>query len=860
MSMETLTIIQFFQVLSAYLCMTFLLPALLLRPRVKKYRFSVRFMIYQLVGNFFMMCLVYLLQLLRISYRVTLILFTIALICIGLYILYKERLLQTAKTVFSTVERLAGGQLGVRLFLRQLRVAVWKGIKKFFAWFSRRLHANFLDILLLIGLTTALVYSYGVNLVENYGYCASDINVHNYWINAMGDNDIFVAGVYPFGFHCVIYYLHTVFHIPTYVLLRVFCFVQTLMIHYTLLAFLKCCTKSRYIAYIGVFGYVLADVFWPNTYTRYFSSLPQEFGMIFILPAIYFLFVFLEKQKQKQKQKQKRDKRERKIKEKLADVIDLNGEEQPEEVIDLNIAETSEEIIDVNVKDKQEDIEELKVDEEKEKKLYLACFVMSFSMTLSAHFYDTMICGIFCIGVAVGYCFRLFHKETFKKVMLAGILAIVIAVLPMGIAYATGTELQGSLGWGLRVITGSDDAGSDDEEEDSTSETDAEDLSSELDDESSSETEISTETGVSNGTEIGDSMASDSSEVQATEESSFSISDIWNRIVQSSIVQRFILIAKNLPTAMWRVVCNYLFFGEYIILCYIVFASMALAVLLSAVFFILRQADYAARLLSTAVYMLFMTILLASGYAGLPRLMDATRTSIFYAYSLAVLWVLDLDAVLHLILGWKEKKWLLNFVSFAAVCLGVFFLWEEDLIRDRGYFEALQTNEAVTCLTNIINENEDETWTIISANDELRMSEDYGYHYEVDTLLRAMEYFADNVTVTMPTEKIYIFIEKIPIDYNVSYENSGQSVSEEGAAEELPDNVGIKMYQGESRWIEMSKMYYWAMEFQSMYPNEMSVYYETDQFVCYVVDQDSYSPLNLAIDYGYCTIYNETKD
>lgn len=49
----------------------------------------------------------------------------------------------------------------------------------------------------------------------------------------------------------------------------------------------------------------------------------------------------------------------------------------------------------------------------------------------------------------------------------------------------------------------------------------------------------------------------------------------------------------------------------------------------------------------------------------------------------------------------------------------------------------------------------------------------------------------------------------------------------------------------------MSRMYYWAQEFGRLYPNEMQVYLETDQFVCYRVEQNMYKLFNFAIDYGY---------
>lgn len=79
---------------------------------------------------------------------------------------------------------------------------------------------------------------------------------------------------------------------------------------------------------------------------------------------------------------------------------------------------------------------------------------MAFSLTLAIHFYGTMIAGLCCIGIACGFCFRFLRKEYFCRIMFTGICSVFLAVLPMGIAFATGTPLQGSLGWGLSVING----------------------------------------------------------------------------------------------------------------------------------------------------------------------------------------------------------------------------------------------------------------------------------------------------------------------------------------------------------------------------------------------------------------------
>ena len=65
--------------------------------------------------------------------------------------------------------------------------------------------------------------------------------------------------------------------------------------------------------------------------------------------------------------------------------------------------------------------------------------------------------------------------------------------------------------------------------------------------------------------------------------------------------------------------------------------------------------------------------------------------------------------------------------------LAVFF--QSGLLKTPDYDSGYVTNGAVICLTNIIRENEDETWTIVSANDETQMGLDHGWHYETITFL-----------------------------------------------------------------------------------------------------------------------------
>ena len=79
--------------------------------------------------------------------------------------------------------------------------------------------------------------------------------------------------------------------------------------------------------------------------------------------------------------------------------------------------------------------------------------------------------------------------------------------------------------------------------------------------------------------------------------------------------------------------------------------------------------------------------------------------------------------------------------------------------------------------------------------------------------------------IRIPTDSVYVFIEKVPIDYTEHYSESGQAVSRQGALRELP-SVGVSICtKGENRWILMSRIYYWAQEFKHLYPYDVRTYW-----------------------------------
>jgi hypothetical protein len=765
MSMTTLITLRFVSIFAAYTGLTVLLPAIMFRRILAGRRLSEQFLMCYTFGNFYIINIVFAVQLLHISGFWTLVLFTAVP---GILIWSRVNRVSLRELCMKTgivCKKILQGSMGIKGFLYRVKNRSMAVLKKAVWLFYCEVVCNTLQWILAGAVIAALFWIYGRQLVLTYGYRASDIPVHLNWINQMSRGNLFASGVYPFGFHCMVYYLHAVFGFDTYVILCVFYLVQVFFIYIVLLAMLKLLCRSLYLPYAGIMVYILGSFWARQTYSRFGSSLPQEFGMIFVIPSVYFLIRFFQTEKK-------------------------------------------------NLKNR-------------ETRLILGCFALAFSLTLAIHFYGTMIAGLCCIGIAVGFCTRFLNKEYFRRIMLTGIISVFLAVLPMGIAFAGGTPLQGSLGWGLSVINGDSSDTEDTSENEAAQKQAMEEMAARLIENTQNSNSESVQTG----------------EIPViTEAPKHSLADKAREIPKKM---------KNLREMMIRRIQEFIINSQEQWCAYAVLAGIAVLILLGLVFIILRRITYGEMLMSAGFCMGILTLLLCAGNLGLPVLMDPARCSIYYVYLLIVSITVLGDGLLYLIFMPRILTIPRNAVSFILTVSMAAGMIHQGLVKTPDFISDYVSNGAITCLTNIIKENKDETWTIVSANDETQMGLDHGWHYETITFLRKQEHINKDTKLIIPTEKVYFFIEKIPLNYSVVYSGSGQSISKKGASQSLPNSGGIGMYQGEGRWILMSRMYYWAQAFMEMYPNEMKVYYESEDFVCYVTPQNMYHQYNFAIDYGY---------
>lgn len=200
----------------------------------------------------------------------------------------------------------------------------------------------------------------------------------------------------------------------------------------------------------------------------------------------------------------------------------------------------------------------------------------------------------------------------------------------------------------------------------------------------------------------------------------------------------------------------------------------------------------------------------------------------------------------------------------------------------RGYlfYELTRYNAAVMVTNSIIDTYPRYSYTIVSPTDELYQMNEYGWHEE---LLSFVEKSVEE-EYTIPSEYIFIYVEKKPIYYAQSYFFTGSSwigeekylrpywnvyslkypdntasqspeiksseISPEKSAYSLPeyDNPWEMYLYLDYRTLLESKTYDWCKRFAKRYSSALDVYYEDEEFVCYYLRQDANSGLyNLSI-------------
>ena len=189
--------------------------------------------------------------------------------------------------------------------------------------------------------------------------------------------------------------------------------------------------------------------------------------------------------------------------------------------------------------------------------------------------------------------------------------------------------------------------------------------------------------------------------------------------------------------------------------------------------------------------------------------------------------------------------------SIAAIYL---FVRISGIFHSYLYYAWVQYNSVISVSNSIVDEFPEGSFTVVSQWEDSCDVSLYGeFEHIADFVKRC-----DSEYYSLPTQYVFLYIEKRPIVEYQQYYFSGPSwlaksgsskikafeISKEAAKEEIPKTINdVNRY----RIIVESKAYEWCQSFLKECPSRMRVYYEDEDFVCYCFDQDQNAPYNLSL-------------
>lgn len=779
--METLYwIFEYGKVFCGYMFFMFLWPSVVfskhLRSKDKVYRFSFCVLAQVIIAN----SVVLVLGLLHIlnQWVVFSIFHGIFLISVAKKLNFQYRS-GSLREILSSIYRFIMGTSGIKTFL------FWM-IGKAVGWLRRKLTEKFHDIhshlleyivLLAVVLYGMLYFSWGS--FQSYGYFFSDMYVHHQWIDGLLKGEIFVSGVYPEAMHCFVYCVNTLFGIQVYSCIQLMGGIHIAVYLISAYCLMREIFQWKYTPVFVLAVFLTLDTAVNLNFivsmSRLQSILPQEFGMYTQFLCALFLIRYLKS--------------------------------------------TKKSIYEIKFKDKNF-------------KCYwnddLFLFVLALADSIAIHFYITIMAFLLCVPFALFFIKRIFTKERFVPLVVAVICGVLIAVLPMGGALASGIKFQGSIYWALSVMEG-------------------EEPESETEQESEQETEQ----------EKGEKT--DQVIEQVEDDSTNLLQKLENKILifRQSYVESY---------------------GEERAKVMIFLMKVALFLLIIYQIGIIFRQIVIKRSVKKWYFQLYFPMIFASVIfmamekapaLGLPQLIEASRLhSIGHMFLLAVI-LMPVDMFFTLISLFCIEN-ILHALSVLGI-IGIYYVTIA-LGNYHGFLmEYLTRYDAAVMVTNsIINNFTKNKYTIVSPVDELYQVAPYGRHEELLTFVQEIQ----EEDYKLPTEYVFLFVEKRAIEYvqprffkgpswlgSTKYSErfsairtypdmSVQEISQEKAQKDiLFFNLPSQSYTDlESRTILESKAYLWCQNFSKLHPFKVHVYYENENFVCYYFEQNPYALYDLAIE------------
>lgn len=713
-------LISIIEVFIAYFVLIIMLTVFMVKPIVGKRNIFERFVLYLVVGNFYIINIVFVLAYLNLFNRTSLV----VILLIGSFLIRVLLDKEDAERIYferkETFIRLIHGEYGKRLFLQNIYSNTWLKIKIFCYELFHRKKLEWIIFLSIMGYN---VYYYGYNSISRISFAAPDEEVHLYWIQSLIGGHIFPSGVYPHGLHNILAAISVIIDLNAAAVVRAFGIISTVLIMTMLYFGLRKILRSRCAALFGFLAYSLLNIYVNETIYRFQFTIPQEYGMIMLMPMAIFAFDYLKNKR----------------------VNDL------------------------------------------------VLFGVCLSLTISIHFYITIIALALCFAIAAVNLYRILKNKLFVKILFCGILSVVTAIAPLAYPVAMGHKMEQSMDWAVRVIQGK-------------------------------EYKDDTEESV-NQEKVREAFYLDEFLIDAKEDIiKYVFPDIRGIYILITLIGLNILyciflmlrgktIEKNLYQLSFAFFASVLIF---LILCIALKLPTPMEPKRVAIFLVYISPIYIA-----------MPVELLHGLFSM-EMLKKVRSAITFAAIPALIYIaVKYNLVRPLLPSYYFQTTGAMLVDWDIINKYNDYQWtivspenDRNVIFNNGYHYEL---------SDFVRQQEN--W---NEKMKINIPSKYIFIYIEKRPIVNVGYVFYKGDKELVNRKLVTYLDaQIPLEEYRKYEGKGYNP-----------------YYREGRQTLMSKAYYWALKYKEYFPKEMSVYYEDDELIVYRIEQNEYGLNNFAINYG----------
>ena len=835
-------ILQYLHVLIAYIFIMFIWPSVVFRKHLKtksrSYRFAFCWVVMIAIIDLFCigLGLVHLLN--PWLYR---------LVFYGTFI---YSLVKGKKIDPETIKRFKyfiGGTYGTKSMFSDLFKYIRKKIKDVWKVFLEFMKGHWIEyIVLFIVFTFGLVY-FAYSPLHDLSPGCGDVYVHCMWTYHITDGTIFSHGIYPEGMHFFMGSECLLFGVPLWNSVIFTGSINVIGMMGAMYIFFKEFFRWKHSALIGVLLFLTLNGCGGNqifTLARIQWGMPMEFGYpgMFICAAYLIRFLRFSVVKKKTKEEKKAERKQIRI---------------------PFIKKTISISIPLCFKDEN-----------------LFLFMMGMASTITIHFYTTFFAFFLCLGIAFVLIYKIFSRK-FVPLAISVIVGLMVSGLPMAVCFVSGIPLQGSLRWGLAVmgIHLNDNQAATTETQDTETQEENGDSQGSSDNASGNGQDDAGSTGETN------SEKTDAQSVATTtynENMNLGVVATSTVITNENAISGGLGIIQHIENFLGMLKKGFTGSGHernrgltyFYITVISFFLSLALNIVRTIYYKVKKKTAGPSPFLG---YMLFagatsvIHLYVRCEQMGIPYMIEVYRIfCMTFMMGLPAL-VIPVDFVMGFVEHWIPKA--VKDSIGAGLVIATYVL-----VRATGnfhgflFYELSRYNSTVMVTKQIVNSLPDESYTIVSSTDELYQIMGRGYHEELVHFINESQL----VSYTIPTEYIFIFVEKNAISrgqyhfpegpewlasntkyYNVfdgsGVESIGDNIRKETINEDMANIFFGKFREKISvyallwqRVVLNSKIYVWCQRFNAMYPNEMHIYYEDDDLICFYLHQNQRNLYELA--------------